>query len=107
VEQILLNLIDNACKYAVTAIDRRILIQGSLAKGTVELRVRDFGPGFPASRWWRPFRKSVEQAAESAPGIGLGLSLSRRLAKQFGGRLRHEKSAQGACLVLSLPLATG
>ncbi len=106
VEQILLNLVDNTCKYAAGAADRRILISTAGRSGAVELRVRDFGPGLPVgSGWPRPFSKSAHQAAESSPGVGLGLALSRRLARQLGGSLHSERPADGpgACLVLTLP----
>ena len=104
VEQILLNLVDNACKYAAGAEDRRIIIGGAVDADQVTLSVQDFGPGFSHRCGWpRPFSKTVEQAAASAPGIGLGLSLSRRLARQLGGRLRHQPSAAGTRMLLSLP----
>ena len=57
-----------------------------------------------ARRLFRPFSKSAEQASLSAPGIGLGLALSRRVARQVGGDLRHERSEEGgACFCLVLP----
>jgi len=107
VEQILLNLVDNACKYAGRAEDRRIHLAASVVGGRAELRVCDHGPGVSAdesNRLFRPFRKSARQAAHSAPGIGLGLSLSRRLARAMGGELRCEPDPSGgACFALSLP----
>ncbi|MFW6108124.1 MAG: sensor histidine kinase [bacterium] len=109
VEQILFNLVDNACKYARTADDRRIHLRLAAGNGAAELHVRDHGPGIPdreGRRLFRPFRKSARDAAHSAPGIGLGLALSRRLARQMRGDLRLEPSASdGACFVLRLPLA--
>lgn len=104
VEQVLLNLVDNACKYADGA-ERRIEVSTASRTEGVELRVRDYGPGLPASVGWpRPFSKSAHQAAESSPGVGLGLALSRRLARQLGGSLRSEPpvGGRGACLVLTL-----
>lgn len=104
-EQILLNLIDNSCKYAASATDRRIILSSSVKDNRLHLSVRDFGPGFRDSyRWWKPFSKSAEQAAESAPGIGLGLALSESLAKQFSAKLYSEPSQAGAKLTLSLEL---
>lgn len=104
-EQILLNLIDNSCKYAASAADRRIILISCVANNRLHLSVRDFGPGFRDSyRWWKPFSKSAEQAAESAPGIGLGLALSESLAKQFSAKLYSEPSQAGAKLTLSLEL---
>jgi signal transduction histidine kinase len=106
VEQILFNLVDNACKYAAAAEDKRIRVElRSLATGG-EIRVRDHGPGLPPARrrrWFRSFSKSAQEAAHSAPGIGLGLALSRRLARHMGGELRLESGAgEGACFVLAL-----
>jgi signal transduction histidine kinase len=71
--------------------------------------VRDYGPGVApreAARLFEPFRKSARDAAEGAAGVGLGLALSRRLARQMGGDLAYEPPADGgARFVLTLPLA--
>jgi signal transduction histidine kinase len=106
VEQVLFNLVDNACKYASAAEDKRIQVElRSLAAGG-EIRVCDHGPGLPPARrkgWFRSFSKSAQEAAHSAPGIGLGLALSRRLARHMGGDLRLESGdGAGACFVLTL-----
>ncbi len=107
VEQILFNLIDNACKYARTTDDRRIHLAAAFNGKRVEWSIRDHGPGIApaaARRLFRPFSKSAHEAAESAPGVGLGLALSRRLARQLGGELRYEPNRHGgARFVLSLP----
>jgi len=107
VEQILMNLIDNACKYAAQATDRRIHVQVRPGPRRVEFRIRDHGPGIAAperTRLFRPFSKSAQQAANSAPGVGLGLALCRRLAHELGGRLELDGAAQdGATFVLTLP----
>ena len=50
--------------------------------------------------------KSAHDAANSAPGVGLGLALSRRLARAMGGDLRSDRcTGAGARFVLRLPLA--
>jgi signal transduction histidine kinase len=110
-EQILFNLIDNACKYAAGAADRRIHLSGA-ARGqtdTVSLEVRDHGPGVApalAGRLFHPFSKSVQEAANTAPGLGLGLSLSRRLARSMGGELKLLDGATGgAAFAVTLPRA--
>ena len=106
VEQILYNLVDNACKYAAAAEDRRIHVCAENRKGCVHLRVCDHGPGVgprEGRRIFRPFTKSVHEAARSAPGVGLGLGLSRRLAQSMGGALRLEQGGEGACFLLRLP----
>ena len=106
VEQILFNLVDNAGKYAATASDKRIHLALDRADGVVELRVRDHGPGISRSaarRLFHSFSKSAHEAAHSAPGVGLGLALSRRLARDMGGQLHMDPAVtDGACFVLTL-----
>ncbi|MDP6502124.1 MAG: ATP-binding protein, partial [Planctomycetota bacterium] len=73
------------------------------------LRVRDHGPGIEgpeAARLFQPFTKSAAEAAHTAAGVGLGLALSRRLARQLGGDLQLENGGQqGASFALTLPLS--
>lgn len=73
IERILFNLVDNACKYAAAANDKRIELTVARSNGKLAIRVRDFGPGIDAetaARLFKPFRKSAQAAANSAPGVG-------------------------------------
>jgi signal transduction histidine kinase len=109
VEQILFNLVDNACKYAADASERTIDLNVERLNEKIEIRVADHGPGLdPISRarLFKPFSKSVHEAANSAPGLGLGLALSYRLAKNMNADLRHDWTVKnGAAFLLSLPVA--
>lgn len=108
VEQIVFNLVDNACKYASNAEDKRIHLDCTIANGRVELRVRDHGSGVnkeEGTRLFKPFRKSAQAAANSAPGVGLGLTLSRRLARAMNGDLALVSSDGGCTFLLTLPRA--
>ncbi|MBI3828111.1 MAG: HAMP domain-containing histidine kinase [Planctomycetes bacterium] len=109
VERILFNLVDNASKYAAASKKRVIHVGACASPEGVILRVRDYGPGIPASetrKLFRPFSKSAREAAHSAPGVGLGLALSRRLARSMGGDLRYFKAdPDGARFDLLLPSA--
>lgn len=108
VEHILFNLIDNAAKYAASGDPPAVVIQVLTGDRHVEIRVSDHGPGIPLSerrRIFRAFHKSAREAAESRPGVGLGLALSRRLAKALGGSLECVNSGRGACFALRLPLS--
>lgn len=106
VEQILFNLVDNACKYAAGSNPPEIRMDCDATADAVLIRVRDHGPGIPAEergRLFRPFHKSARDAAHSAPGVGLGLALSRRLARHMGGDLRLlPTDTGGACFELRL-----
>ncbi|MEX0866933.1 MAG: HAMP domain-containing sensor histidine kinase, partial [Pirellulales bacterium] len=109
VEQILFNLVDNACKYAQAAKDRRIQLKATATRTQLLLRVVDHGPGIApqaAAALFRPFTKSASDAANTAPGVGLGLALCRRLARDLGGDLRLEPcngDPRGASFVFTLP----
>ncbi len=109
VEQILFNLVDNACKYAATATDRTLHLSAEPSGSRILLRLRDHGPGISADQRraiFRPFRKSAREAAHTAPGVGLGLALCRRLARDMGGELSYESPpAGGACFTLRLRAA--
>ena len=110
-EHVLFNLIDNAAKYAANSEPPVISLETSVRRGGIEIRVCDHGPGVSASeckRIFRAFHKSAKQAAETKPGVGLGLALSRRLARSMGGSLscrNRPDGHQGAVFVLSLPSA--
>jgi signal transduction histidine kinase len=108
VEQVLFNLIDNSCKYARDAADLRIVCDVQIDGGHVSIRVADFGPGLSAaarSTLFQPFRKSSSQAADSAPGIGLGLSLSKRLVHELRGAMQcYPNTPTGLCFEIQFPL---
>lgn len=108
VEQILFNLADNSCKYARGAADRRIQIALRAQGKQLEILVCDFGPGIPPQergKLFEPFQRGEAHVAGSVPGIGLGLSLSRALARDLGGELTLLSRADaGACFALHLPL---
>ncbi len=108
VEQILANLVDNACKYANGSEHNQIEIASRSDTKSLIITVRDFGPGLTrdaARTLYRPFAKSASEAAVTAPGVGLGLALSRRLAHSLGGDLRWRNHIEpGCCFELSLPI---
>jgi len=109
VEQILFNLVDNACKYAAPGAAEKTIHLEALPGGKFAmLRVRDHGQGISeqgARTLFQPFSKSAHEAAHSAPGVGLGLALCRRLSRSMGGDLRLDRLVKGgACFVLTLPI---
>lgn len=107
VEQILFNLVDNACKYAAGGVPSLLRVEVGTDPGYGVVRVRDHGPGVAperVGRLFQPFNKTAHEAAVSAPGIGLGLALSRRLARSLGGDLWFESPVDGgACFGVRLP----
>ncbi|MDQ5978435.1 MAG: two-component system, OmpR family, phosphate regulon sensor histidine kinase PhoR [Verrucomicrobiota bacterium] len=105
-EQIVLNLLDNAAKYASSGGEVTVEAAPRPGGGTT-VRVLDRGPGVPAAHRERVFEKfhRVDDAltAEQA-GTGLGLSIARQLARGLGGGLRCEpREGGGAAFILELP----
>ena len=107
VEQILMNLADNAAKYAETNTPC-VTISVLQAHRTLCIRVSDNGPGIPEAvrnNLFRPFSRSAKAESGRKPGVGLGLALSRDLARSINGELTLERSDdKGSTFILSLPL---
>jgi two-component sensor histidine kinase len=106
-EQVLGNLIDNACKYSQEAEDRRLWLRARQGdRGRVWLEVEDRGPGVPCKEQrsiFRPFRRG-RGAETKAGGVGLGLALADRWARLLGGSLtvRRDSTCVGACFRVEL-----
>ncbi len=105
VEQILVNLLTNAIKYTPTggAIRVSALREG----GKVVYRVEDEGPGIREEEAERIFDIYVTEEDGKKQGIGLGLPLSRRLARLLGGELRAIPRVGAGVFVLALPISRG
>jgi len=85
--QILVNLLSNAIKFTETgSVVLRLAYRSQIASITVE----DTGPGIPPGdidRIFEPFERGATAAAKSAPGTGLGLTITKMLAQLLGGDL--------------------
>jgi len=106
IEQVLFNLVDNACKYAKPNSKNLIELDCQRDGRSLRFSVRDYGPGVAPKfkkTMFQPFSKSDLDAANSAPGVGLGLALCQRMAKSLGGKLFHESLSDGAKFVLEIP----
>ncbi len=109
VEQIIFNLVDNACKYASSdEHGKEITLLAEVRNKKINIQVCDQGDGIARSeqkRLFKPFHKSANEAAHTKPGVGLGLALCKRLAKAMHGDLTIAKRSKtkGACFHLSLP----
>ena len=101
-EQILVNLLGNAIHHTPDGSAIRVVITAS--ERMVEYVVEDEGPGIPESEIERIFDIYVTKAAGESRGAGLGLPLSRRLARLLGGELRAvPRPGAGGRFVLELP----
>ncbi len=110
IQQILINLLLNSidalkthCDHSQSGSEALVRISTSREANFAIVRVSDNGPGIPdelAARLFEPF-VSTKQG-----GLGLGLSISRRIAERFGGTLEAENGCEqpGAVFRLTLPL---
>src|SRR5437764_13289 len=81
------------------------LLPAAATRRSVLFRVRDSGPGIASEitdRLFQPFA-----TAGKTDGIGLGLASSRQTVLDHDGEMWVESSLQGACFVVSLPIAGG
>ncbi|HXT14892.1 MAG TPA: HAMP domain-containing sensor histidine kinase [Gemmatimonadaceae bacterium] len=106
--QILLNLLSNAIRFTPTG--GTISLDASpLENSRISIRVCDTGPGIPAEKHdavFEPFVQLDRSLTNTTEGIGLGLAISRDLARGMGGDLRvSDRPGGGACFTLTLPRA--
>ena len=101
-EQILINLLTNAIKYAPDRSTVRLDI--GVHASRVVYQIDDDGPGVPESEVEQIFDIYVTKAGEESRGLGLGLPLSRRLARLLGGELHAvARPGQGGRFILEVP----
>ena len=100
-EEMLGNLMDNACKWASS----KVIVTGQQQDSRIKIQIDDDGAGIP-----RQQRESVlkrgRRLDETVPGSGLGLAIVLDLARLYHGTLSLEESSYGGlCALLELPSA--
>lgn len=102
-EEMVGNLIDNACKWARTTVQVKASLLGDGDRRRLCLEVSDDGPGVPESARAKAMKRG-HRLDEGKPGSGLGLSIVVDIAGHYGGRLDIRTSLLGgAKAVLELP----
>ena len=104
-KQILLNLVSNAVKYTD---EGTIAVRAEAVDGRLRVGVSDTGVGIPVEELGKifdEFHRADGAVSPSRPGTGLGLTISRRLARTLGGDVTVESSpGVGSTFTLDLPL---
>ncbi len=106
IEQIVLNLVDNAVKYSPP--NGHVDLSASVRDSHVELRVKDDGPGIEArhlSRIFERFYRVDKGRSREMGGTGLGLSIVKHLVTTMKGDVRCESApGQGSTFFVELPM---
>ena len=113
-QQIVINLVSNAVKFtapggSISVTTTLVAASEDADAGFAEVRVTDTGDGIPADRMesiWQPFVQLGRRLNQPGEGVGLGLAISRDLARRLGGELTVESIVgEGSTFILTLPLA--
>lgn len=103
IEQVFVNLLENAIKYTPPDSAIRILVSATDQRLTVE--VADHGPGLPKGHEARVFEKFYRAASDGRQGTGLGLAICRGVVAAHGGHIwAHNLPEGGVAFLFSLPL---
>jgi signal transduction histidine kinase/ActR/RegA family two-component response regulator len=108
--QVLGNLVGNAIKFSPPG--GRVDVRAGAEGAHVQLSVRDEGEGIDPSflpQLFEPFRQGSGDLRQRRAGLGLGLSIARRLAEMHGGTVRADSAGpgRGATFTVHLPLRQG
>ena len=105
-EQVVLNLIDNAMKYASTGNELTVCVGAEKSIPTVQ--ILDRGPGIPPChrhRIFEKFHRVDDSLTATQPGSGLGLSIAQRQMRDLGGDLTYSPRANGgSCFTVCFPV---
>jgi two-component system sensor histidine kinase KdpD len=105
-EQVLVNLLENAANYAPPGTPLTIRARAAGGGGGVEVEVADRGPGLPAGAESRVFEKFFRAASgpDGRRGIGLGLAICRGVVEAHGGGITAaNREGGGAAFRFTLP----
>jgi two-component system, OmpR family, sensor histidine kinase KdpD len=105
IEQVLVNVLDNACNY--TPPESEIQITARASGSQLEVAITDSGGGIPPAELARIFDKFYRLPGTATGGTGLGLSIARGLVEAHGGTLTGENAPpKGARFIMRLPLGS-
>ena len=105
VEQVLVNLVENAAKYS--SPQGRIRVEAARSDPGVQVSVSNDGPGIPAGDEERVFEKFYRAAAAPERGFGLGLPICRAILAAHGARIRAENVTGGVAFRFTLDARDG
>ena len=106
IQQVLDNLISNAVKYS--SAGTKIVVSSEMSQQEILIRVTDQGVGIPDEELpviFDRFYRIEQRRVHGKSGAGLGLSISKGLVEQHGGKIWVEsKEGEGSTFRITLPL---
>ncbi|WP_259069977.1 PAS domain S-box protein [Mucilaginibacter sp. X4EP1] len=105
IDQVMVNLVNNAIKYAPDSLD--IILKVEKVDNDAKISVIDFGPGIPAVKLPHLFDRYYQADASGfqKSGLGLGLYISAEIVKRHGGKIGADSElGKGATFWFTLPL---
>ena len=108
VRQIMLNLINNGCKYASEGKLIIIKVEKDISIKSIKIEVRDFGPGISKDKERMIFKSGYQLSHENEQkgGLGIGLPLCKVLVELHGGSIWLESTVgKGSSFFFTLPLS--
>lgn len=104
-ERAIENVIDNALRHSPPGTN--VVLDAQIASGTIELTVRDFGPGVPdedREAIFRPFFRSDRSRNRGTGGVGLGLAIAKASVIALGGTIDATNAVPGLCVTIRIPV---
>ena len=105
-EQVIINLMDNAIKYASSGGEISLSMEAD--ESEVEIRIEDRGPGIPEAHMnkiFDKFHRVDDSLTATKQGAGLGLSIAKRMLEDVGGSLSYApRQGGGSCFTVKVPV---
>ncbi len=106
IEQVLINLVDNAIKFNYHR--GQVEVSAFIVEGEAVAQISDTGPGIPIElqgRIFEAFDRGSEEISRSVEGVGLGLAIASQITTLLGGRIEvNSEPGQGSAFSVHLPL---
>ncbi len=106
IEQVLINLVDNAVKFNYHR--GQVEVSAFVADGEAVVQIADTGPGIPPGLQeciFEAFNRGSKEISRSVEGVGLGLAIASQITTLLGGRIEvNSEPGQGSTFSVHLPL---